>query len=99
MREKGIGLKDTHILGKIQNTLSMDMSTIEQLTKKLQDFVLLKNQAVDTARNVPLAAEYISFMYSPTALTASSPIVKSKASLLLRWSTGTGRGYARKRNV
>jgi hypothetical protein len=64
-----------------------DKSTIEGLTKKLQDLGLLEKQALDTARNVPLATQYISFIDSPTASTASSPIDKSKASLLLRWST------------
>ncbi|KAA1076801.1 hypothetical protein PGT21_019545 [Puccinia graminis f. sp. tritici] len=65
----------------------MDKSTIEGLTKKLQDLGLLEKQALDTARNVPLATQYISFIESPTASTASTPIDKSKASLLLRWST------------
>ncbi|KAA1073629.1 hypothetical protein PGT21_019139 [Puccinia graminis f. sp. tritici] len=65
----------------------MDKSTIEELTKKLQHLGLLEKQALDTARNVPLATQYISFIESPTASTASTPIDKSKASLLLRWST------------
>ncbi|WAQ93259.1 hypothetical protein PtA15_18A317 [Puccinia triticina] len=64
----------------------MDKSTIEALTKKLHDFGLLEKQALDTARNVPLATQFISFI-EPTVDTAAPPIDKSKASLLLRWST------------
>ncbi|KNZ60971.1 glutamine--tRNA ligase [Puccinia sorghi] len=64
----------------------MNKSTVEELTSKLQQFGLLEKQALDTARNLPLATQFIDFI-QPTPNTATSPIDKSKATLLLRWST------------
>ncbi|KAH9445617.1 hypothetical protein Pst134EB_023453 [Puccinia striiformis f. sp. tritici] len=60
----------------------MEKTKIEELSEKLKGFGLLDKQALDTARNVPLATQFINFI-EPT----NTPIDKSKASLLLRWST------------
>ncbi|PLW46493.1 hypothetical protein PCASD_06299 [Puccinia coronata f. sp. avenae] len=73
----------------------MEKTTIEELTEELQALGLPEKQALDTARNVPLATQFLSFVHPPPTSSSSSsspssssaPIDKAKASLLLRWAT------------